>query len=395
MRYRVALSGGNNLRKFFIAVLLFIAVVIGGKTIVVDFFGISTCQSCAEMEALLDGLRYETEDEVLVKKYSLAEPENQQLKLKFSKVYGLTESQASEIPLFFIGDSYFTYDVADVEAILGAFESYDEVGREAINGLVGAMDSKEANAELETRLDSFSFLVVIAACLIDGINPCAFVVLLFLVSYLYLVGRERLEILLAGIFFALGIFLAYLVLGAGLLEMVGYFERVSRIFQLIFYPLMTVLTAVLAILSVVDFFRMRYGNKQPVLQLSNGLKRSTHSVIRKYARSRAIWIGSFIAGLIISLVEFMCTGQIYLPTIVYLIKSTDYTVEAMGYLIVYNIGFTVPIIAITMVAYFTSSVKKIQEFMTEKKAAATVKLIMACIFIVFFAFMLQTSLKMF
>lgn len=382
------------MRRILVVILLIFSSLTLGS-IVVDFFGVSTCQSCAEMEILLEGLQYEIDEELVIQKYDLSLPENQQLKLKFSKVFELGEEITANVPLFFIGEEYFTYDTADIDALLNAFENYDNGVRNDLQERINAIEDVVASREMEERLERFSFFVVVSAGLIDGINPCAFVVLLFLVSYLYFVGREKIEILLAGLFFSLGIFIAYLILGTGLLEMVGYFERVSNIFRLVFYPLMTLLTGLLAVLSVVDFFRMRYGNKEPVLQLSKGLKRSTHSIIRKYARSRAIWMGAFVAGLIISLVEFMCTGQIYLPTIVYLIKNTTRTMEAMGYLIIYNLGFIVPIIGITLLAYFSSSVKKIQDFMTEKKAASTVKLVMAGLFVVFFVFMLQTSLKLF
>lgn len=382
------------MKRILILILLSISAISWGQ-IVVDFFGISTCQSCAEMEIVLEGLQYEIDENVTIIKYDLSLPESQQLKLKYAKVFDLSEEIEANVPLFFIGEEYFTYDTADIESLLNAFEKYSDTTRNELIERINSIDDAEAGKEIEERLEKFSFLVVISAGLIDGINPCAFVVLLFLVSYLYFVGREKTEILMAGLFFSLGIFVAYLILGTGLLEMVGYFERASKIFRMVFYPLMTLLTGILAVLSIVDFFRMRYGNKKPVLQLSKGLKRSTHSIIRKYARSRAIWLGAFVAGLIISLVEFMCTGQIYLPTIVYLIKNTTRTTEAIGYLIIYNLGFIVPIIGITLLAYFSSSVKKIQDFMTETKAASTIKLVMAGLFIVFFIFMLQTSLKLF
>ncbi len=158
---------------------------------------------------------------------------------------------------------------------------------------------------------------------------------------------------------------------------------------------MAIFTGVLAILSIVDFYRMRYKNKKAILELSAGLKRKTHEIIRKNARAKTIWIASLVTGILVSFVEFMCTGQVYLPTIVYIINSAGLSGRALGFLMIYNLGFTVPIIGITLIAYFSSSTKRIQEFMTSTQAAAKIKLLMGALFVVFFVIMLNITLKTF
>jgi len=140
---------------------------------------------------------------------------------------------------------------------------------------------------------------------------------------------------------------------------------------------------------------MHYKGKKAVLELSAGLKKKTHDIIRKNARAKTIWIASLVTGVLVSFVEFMCTGQVYLPTIVYVINSAGVSADALGFLVIYNLGFTVPIIAITLIAYFSSSTKKIQEYMTSTNAAAKIKLIMGALFTVFFIIMLNITLKTF
>lgn len=378
-------------------VLLFALVLLAGiahGAVVIDFFGVATCQECFEAEMMLDSLKYEIDDDVVLNKFMLTEAKNQELKLKYARVYDIPENQYDLYPLIFIGKDAFYPSNMNPDGLLKSMQNYSQEERETKLKEIEELE-EDVSQRLKDRYEQFSVLVVLGAGLIDGINPCAFVVLIFLVSYLYYVGRGRNEILIAGFFFAIGIFGAYLAMGTGLLGAVGYLESVSRIFQLVFYPAMAVFTGILAVLSILDFYRMHYKGKKAVLELSAGLKKKTHDIIRKNARAKTIWIASLVTGVLVSFVEFMCTGQVYLPTIVYVINSAGVSADALGFLVIYNLGFTVPIIAITLIAYFSSSTKKIQEYMTSTNAAAKIKLIMGALFTVFFIIMLNITLKTF
>ncbi|HON27546.1 MAG TPA: cytochrome C biogenesis protein CcdA [Mesotoga infera] len=383
------------MKKYLLISILFLfAVSTFFASVVIDFFGVATCQECFEAEMLLESLKYEIDDDVVLNKFMLTEAKNQELKLKYARVYDIPENQYDLYPLIFIGKDAFYPANMNPDEILTSMQNYSQEEREAklkeIEGL-----EEDVSQRLKDRYEQFSVMVVLSAGLIDGINPCAFVVLIFLVSYLYYVGRGRNEILIAGLFFAIGIFGAYLAMGTGLLGAVGYLESISKIFQLVFYPAMAIFTGILAVLSILDFYRMHYKGKKAVLELSAGLKKKTHDIIRKNARAKTIWIASLVTGVLVSFVEFMCTGQVYLPTIVYVINSAGVSADALGFLVIYNLGFTVPVIAITLIAYFSSSTKKIQEYMTSTNAAAKIKLIMGALFTVFFIIMLNITFRTF
>ncbi len=74
-------------------VLLFALVLLAGiahGAVVIDFFGVATCQECFEAEMMLDSLKYEIDDDVVLNKFMLTEAKNQELKLKYDRVYDIT-----------------------------------------------------------------------------------------------------------------------------------------------------------------------------------------------------------------------------------------------------------------------------------------------------------------
>ncbi|TYB95820.1 MAG: cytochrome C biogenesis protein CcdA [Kosmotoga sp.] len=382
------------MKKIFCLIIILFSVSIFSSEVIIDYFGVTTCQECLEAEMTIENAKFEVNKEIKVVKHYLSEAKNQELKLKYAKVYGVPEEKYDVYPLIFIGKEVLLPSEIRVENVVNAVENYSEEDRQQKLQEIEELE-EDVTQRIKSRYEEFGFFIVLGAGLIDGINPCAFVVLIFLVSYLFYVGRGKNEILIAGLFFAFGLFAAYIAMGTGLLGAVGYLQNISRIFQLFFYPAMAVFTGLLAILSINDFFRMKYKGKKGVLELTPGLKRKTHEIIRKNARSKTIWIASLVTGLLISFVEFMCTGQVYLPTIVYVINSVGVSPEALGFLIIYNLGFVVPVIGITLVAYYTSSIKKIQEFMKSTEAAAKVKLVLGGLFAVFCIIMVNISINVF
>lgn len=67
-------------------------------------------------------------------------------------------------------------------------------------------------------------------------------------------------------------------------------------------------------------------------------------------RSAALVASSLVSGFLISIFELACTGQVYFPTIAYMVQSGN---RSLGYLLlgVYNFGFIVPLLAVFFLAY--------------------------------------------
>ena len=108
------------------------------------------------------------------------------------------------------------------------------------------------------RFRKFGLTTVLVAGFIDGLNPCAFATIVFLVSYLSFLGKKSKEILTYGLIFTFGVFIAYLVAGMGL--MAG-FRQLSG-FPLItkgIYLVIAVFAFVLGIISFYDYILYRRG----------------------------------------------------------------------------------------------------------------------------------------
>lgn len=87
--------------------------------------------------------------------------------------------------------------------------------------------------------------------------------------------------------------------------------------------------------------------------------------------------GALIAGFTVSILEFACTGQVYLPTITYMATQKA---SALGYLLFYNALFILPLLVVFGVVYFGVSSQTIAKVMERKVGA--VKLILALVFFV-------------
>ena len=66
--------------------------------------------------------------------------------------------------------------------------------------------------------------LIAVSALIDSINPCAFSILLVTIAFLFSVGKLRSNILKIGGSYIFGVFLVYILIGLGILQMLHLFN---------------------------------------------------------------------------------------------------------------------------------------------------------------------------
>lgn len=205
---------------------------------------------------------------------------------------------------------------------------------------------------INEKLQTTTYATVLIAGLTDGINPCAFSTLIFFLSYLLFFHSSQKTILAAGLIFIAASFVTYFLLGIGLLKIIQSFSGFKTLTKVL-YTLTGILMLFLSFLNFSDYYLLKKGkNKNLALQLSEKQKSFIHGFIRDKSKWRFPLIGSALIAVIVSLTEFTCTGQIYLPTLMYAIKENTHFMNALILLTAYNLAFILPLTAIFYAVFF-------------------------------------------
>jgi cytochrome c biogenesis protein CcdA/glutaredoxin len=286
------------------------------------------------------------------------------------------ENQRLATPTIFVGDEYLIGTAITSGSLLALVEKHAATGVERV---WGDFDPEEAEQSIIERFKSFGVLTVVFAGLVDGLNPCAFATLIFFVSYLALSGRKGREVLVVGAAFTLGVFIAYLVVGLGFYKVLDLMGDLLTALGRWVYGLTALLCVALAVFSFLDFLKARKGDiGDMAMNLPHGLRMRINAVIRRGRRSQSFVVGAFVTGVVVSLLELACTGQVYLPTIIFVVSQPDMRVRAFVFLVLYNLLFILPLVVVFVLATYGTGSQQLTRFL--QRRAATVKLGMALLF---------------
>lgn len=197
---------------------------------------------------------------------------------------------------------------------------------------------------MQTYLPRITLPTVIVAGAIDGINPCAFTVLLLFITALTAtlqVGEQSVKALRArllgmgGIYIA-AVFLTYLALGVGLLKSLGFFTR-----QHLPARFGALLAVLFGLWMLKDYFLPEVGWR---LQAPGRIGSVARQMAKK-ATLPALVTGGFLIGLC----TVPCSGAVYLG-VLSLLALQPTALLGYGYLVLYNIVFVLPLVAILLAA---------------------------------------------
>jgi cytochrome c biogenesis protein CcdA/tetratricopeptide (TPR) repeat protein len=227
--------------------------------------------------------------------------------------------------------------------------------------------------------------VVVSAGLADGVNPCAFSVIIFFLSYLAYMGRSRRQIVAAGIVFTVAVFVTYYAIGLGLATLLDIGESWSAKFTLFVRLIIMGMLLVAAVLSLRDWVLCLKGRPGDMaLALPDSVKSKIRQTIAQRARLGLTVAATAVLGAIVAMFEFPCTGQIYIP-IVNMVRDPEYFWSAAGWLLVYNVFFIAPLLVIFTAVLLGVTSQKITALF--RRHMAKTKLAMALVFVALFAVM--------
>ena len=196
----------------------------------------------------------------------------------------------------------------------------------------------------------WTFLTVLLAGLADGFNPCAFSIIIVLAGILAVGGRKRRARMLGGWAFCIASFLTYMAMGLGLMRLIRALESLRTVYDVVM-ALLSLSLFVLAALSVRDAFRYRK-EKVPsaiTLQLPDKVKRLIRVVAETSWSGPAVVVTGFGCGFLVTLLDSLCTGQIYVPIIALISREME-AWRSFSLLAVYNLAFIAPLIVIFILA---------------------------------------------
>jgi cytochrome c biogenesis protein CcdA len=246
-------------------------------------------------------------------------------------------------------------------------------GYDAITqGLPGAINGTGVNNQEDHLPDdggssggALTVPLVIAAALADGINPCAFAVLIFLMlSLLSLESRKKM--LVVGSVFIFAVFCFYFLSGLGIFTVIQS-AGISRIISIIAAAI-AIAAGLISILSVL-------GGKEGPALLS--IPERGKGIIEPYIRKASI-PAAFIVGIMVGMFELPCTGGIYLA-ILSLLSNRMSVMEGIPYLLLYNLFFILPLIIILGVFVLGLPVERLEQLQAGSRRG--VRIIMGVVMI--------------
>jgi cytochrome c biogenesis protein CcdA/glutaredoxin len=334
------------------------------------------CHNCQEAKAsLIPAIEQEFRGRINIEYRDITVKDDYLYLLSLQKKYGKENLQG--LPVFFF-NGQFLENKGDI--------------RKNLSGLISSSLSlgvKQEGAQfvdLTEIFQSFKPAVIIGAGLVDGINPCAFTVIVFFMSFLALQGYRKRELVAIGLAFIFAVFLTYLLIGLGVFQFLYRIQGFWLATRIINYSIGG-FSIILGGLAAYDFIKFKKTGSAEglVLQLPGIVKNRIHSVIGKHYRKpdgkrklAGLVISALVTGFIVSLLEAVCTGQTYLPTIVFILKGYK-DMKAFIYLVTYNLMFVVPLFVIFLFALFGATSVQFSRFMKDKLGA--IKILMSLLFL--------------
>ena len=188
--------------------------------------------------------------------------------------------------------------------------------------------------------------LVVVAALIDSINPCAFSILILTIAFLFSLGKLRSSILEIGSAYILGIFLVYMLIGLGILQVLHIFDTPHFMAK--------VGASLLIILGLINIINEFF----PAFPIKLKIPQAAHHKIATLMEKGSL-PSAFLLGGLVGICEFPCTGGPYLMVLGLLHDQATFAV-GLGYLVLYNLIFILPLVNILRISGDKALVDKVQ-----------------------------------
>ncbi|MCX7843210.1 MAG: hypothetical protein N2489_09080 [Clostridia bacterium] len=338
------------------------------KVIRLCYFYVNTCDECREAEDRIDHYislitKKSPQFEFGFYSYNISQREGLELMQEYCHVYGVPDD-ANRVPLLFVGRQYFQGE-ENIE------KGLNELGKQLDTGIIPellvANHSQKGADIIMQSFNSLKLASVCAAGLINGLNPCSLSMLLFLLSLL--IVKKDMKILSIGMIFIFAKLITYIFLGTVLYEFLKVIDM--NLYSLVMKLVMGVFISFTAYLNIRDYFsakKEKYGEIKN--QLPSLLRKFNHTIISKTKLINGqlgLSVAAGILGIVVSIGEFLCTGQVYLATIIYFVQAEgNFNLSAFAYLTIYSLSFIIPSLFILLVLVRTKRLMELSEALRKR-----------------------------
>lgn len=318
------------------------------------FFWSQKCPHCLKAVPFIDSLQ---RDYAWLEVHSAEVSQNRQNLQRYVEMANSLDHDARSVPAFFIcGKLISGYDSPEGvgQQILDhahacrqkpamAFSAADDAT--LLLPFIGTVDPKSNSLLI--------FTLIIAG--MDSFNPCAFFVLLFLLS-LMVHARSRTRMLLIGsTFVGISALIYFLFMAAwlNLFMMIGAIPAITLIAGMV--------AVIIGIINAKDYFLFRQG---PSLSIPESAKPSLYRRMRELIKADNIatmLLGTVALAVAANSYELLCTAGFPMVYTRLLTLSEPSGLQHYAYLVLYNFIYVIPLMIIVIVFSFTLGSYKLSE----------------------------------
>jgi len=304
------------------------------------FYG-QGCLHCSSLLSFLESIEDKYPTLKVYKHEVYQDNEGRELFKELSKRFN---TQIEGVPTSFINDRVivgFSNDISETleEEINKCLledcgNPIEKTNYENVEKIIG---DSSPSSEKKRNIEKLTIPIVMAAAAVDAINPCAFAVLIILMTAALSIADKR-RALKFGLAFTISIYISYFLMGLGLfsiLQATGLSHN--------FYIFVTILAVIVGLFNIKDYFWYGKGFLMEV-------PLSWRPTMKKVIKSATSPLGAFLVGFVVSLFELPCTGGPYIVILGLLAKEVTRTTGIM-YLLLYNLVFVSPLIILSLIIY--------------------------------------------
>ena len=297
------------------------------KVLIKYYWGIG-CSHCEEIEPFIEKISLKYQDKINLQKYEVFQDNKnfQQLINDCKLINPNINTNRLGTPTIIINN----------KILMGSGEIENSLENE-INNSLGINISPEKVEKEQEHNSGFYFTGITLSAIADSINPCAFMVLIVLLSSLLVFNKnDKQKIILTATSFIIAVFLAYFLIGLGFTFLLNHFELYKPIKYIV-----AVIAIIVGILNLTDSFSQK--KTKWSFEIPQQWRSKLFDILLKASNPYT----AFIVGFITTLFELPCTGGPYLFALSLMNDNFSF-ISKILLLLYYNIIFILPLVVLTI-----------------------------------------------